>query len=89
MFVDGAILIHFLPYDEWPQVTRDSYVDRERKPVGVARHRSQSAGEITGAFLFVDYTRSTGEGHLETIVHEIIHTLGRSHPTASRFPESR
>ena len=88
VFVDGAILIHFLPYDEWPQATRDALVGRESKPVGVAPRRSQSTGEFTAAFVFVEHTRTTGEDRLDTIVHEIIHTLGRNHPTASRFPET-
>lgn len=37
---------------------------------------------------WIDHTRSTGTDRIETVVHEILHTLGRWHPDPARFPES-
>ncbi len=38
--------------------------------------------------MWVDHIRSTGDDRFETLVHELIHTLGRRHPDPRRFPDT-
>ena len=82
----GEIHLHFRPYDQWPSRYQDT--DRERPPAGIALHWARNDGQITRALVFVDHIRVTGRDRLDTLVHEIIHSLGRGHPDPDLFPHT-
>lgn len=97
---EGEIHVEFAAYRDWPS----SLIEDRREggcfeAVGCA-FRSWSDAirsdnpenpwvfEHSSAKAWIDHTRSTGVDQLETVVHEIIHTLGRDHPDPARFPET-
>lgn len=84
---DGRILIQFAPIAEWPH--DPSHSDN---PVGQARNTltytyDRDSGTYTdvsvaGAAILIDHVRHQNTQQLlDTIVHEIIHALGRDHPS--------
>ena len=90
---DGEILVEFAALEEW------SHPDEQPDGrVGLARWwsegvRAQEAPHLwifttVTAHVWVDHTRRTGTDLLETLVHELLHALGRRHPDASRFPNT-
>ena len=86
---DSDILIQFLPREEWPGELPPG------NPVGIAA-RHNTLGWVDGQYqiitrsvnIFVDHTRSTGQHRMDTLVHEIIHALGRDHPDPALFPHT-
>ena len=90
---DGEILVEFAALEEW------SHPDEQPDGrVGLARWWSEGirADEAPHPWIFttvsghvwIDHTRHTGRDLLETLVHELLHSLGRRHPDASRFPDT-
>ena len=90
---DGEILVEFSALEEW------SHPDEQPDGrVGLARWwsegvRAQEAPHpwtftTVSAHVWIDHTRRTGADLLETLVHELLHALGRRHPDASRFPNT-
>ena len=81
----GEILVEFLSRDEWPQ----DLAGQTPPPVGIATTWLYQTGEIVDAHVRVDHTRiSTDRRRMDTLVHELIHALGRAHPDPNRFPNS-
>ena len=86
---DSDILIQFLPRDEWPEGVGTP------NAIGVAA-RHNTLGWVDGQYqiltrsvhVIVDHTRVTGRDRMETLVHEIIHALGRDHPDRDLFPHT-
>ena len=72
------ILVEYDRREDW----ETSY---EGEPDGVALV-ADVGGTIVAARVWVDHTRSNNT--METLVHELIHTLGRLHPDPARFPDT-
>ncbi len=78
---EGQILVEFDRREDWE-------IPYYGDPIGYA-HTWDIAGEITTARVWVDDTRTRGAiNQMETLVHELIHALGRQHPDRTRFPSS-
>ena len=86
---DSDILIEFLPRDQWPEGLP------HLNAVGIAAQQNRF-GWVNGeyqivarsAHVIVDHTRVTGRDRMGTLVHEIIHALGRDHPDPDLFPHT-
>ena len=91
---DGEILVEFAAHRDWAAPDKPP----PDEAVGLARWWSESRStgdpaqpwvfEIVTGRVWVDHTRVAGGQRMETLVHEIVHTLGRGHPTPARFPDS-
>ena len=90
---DGEVLVEFAALEEW------SHPDEQpAERVGLARWwaegvRAQEAPHpwiftTVSGHVWIDHTRRTGRDLLETLVHELLHVLGRRHPDATRFPDT-
>ena len=79
---EGEILIVFAPRARWA-------VSGCEKAIGCADAWSYSSGEMSGANIWVDHTAlSEHKQMLGTIIHEILHALGREHPDPYEFRET-
>lgn len=77
----GYIEVNFIPRERW------SGEDHGRA-VGVA-HTTFTGGRITGAAVLVDPTRRrTKADRMDTLLHELLHALGRGHVSPSDFPST-
>ena len=72
------ILVEYDRREDWE-------ISHEGEPDGVALV-ADVGGTIVAARVWVDHTRSNNT--METLVHELIHTLGRLHPDPARFPDT-
>ena len=79
----GEIVITFAPLADWP-------VAGCERSTGCAEPWGYwDRGEIDKANIWVDHTVATARGQrLSAIIHEILHTLGRSHSDPYMFPDS-
>ena len=78
----GQILVEFDRREDW----EISY-DPAANPVGAALWWGRGGAAIT-ARVYVDDTRVYAPQRQGTLVHELIHALGRDHPDRARFPDS-
>ena len=79
----GQILVEYAARETWEV----DYAPGE-PPVGNAVTWSLD-GVAQTARAWVDHTRHSGtQGTMTTLVHELLHTLGRQHPDRARFPSS-
>ena len=90
---DGEILVEFAALDDWshPDEQPDGRVGLARWwSEGVRAEEAPHLWKFTtvSAHVWVDHTRRTGTDLLETLVHELLHALGRRHPDASQFPNT-
>lgn len=97
---DGEIHVELAAHRDWPsRITDESMGGGCVVAVGCASRRWSDAirtndpenpwvFEYVAGKAWIDHTRSTGIDRIETVVHEIIHTLGRDHPDPARFPET-
>ena len=78
---DNTIKVAYLPGEYWPaSITKSE-----------ARAFTQftKEGEIRAAIILPDYTRLTEERHrVYSLLHEMLHALGRAHVDRSKFPET-
>ena len=80
----GEILVTFAPQRSWVL----SGVRCENS-VGCASLWGHETGEITGANVWIDHiVASERHERLATIIHELLHTLGRGHADPYEFPYS-
>ena len=93
----GAITIEFSPVTTWP-----SELPNLHDALGNSVIHFLSSGEITSAQIWVDPERDVTAGviaefgeevdpklvELTTLVHEIVHALGRQHADHRRFPST-
>ncbi len=85
---DAYILIQFLPREEWPNGANGNFVGLTS--VTNTLERDGLEYQIVARFsrILVDHTRTTGRDRMDTLVHEIIHSLGRDHPDPEMFPDT-
>ena len=91
---DGEILVEFAAHADWSNPNKPP----ANEAVGLATSWTVSVRsedplhpfifETVVGQVWVDHERSTGKHRLETLVHELIHTLGRGHPDPDRFPDT-
>lgn len=86
---NADILIQFLPREEWP----GEYANIDA--VGLSSNQNTLERDginyqivARSSRIFVDHTRTTGRDRMDTLVHEIIHSLGRRHPEPELFPHT-
>ncbi|MDE0079492.1 MAG: hypothetical protein OXO50_18375, partial [Caldilineaceae bacterium] len=78
----GEIVITFAPPARWA-------VDGCEKALGCAFPWSYESGEINAAHIWVDHTALLERSaRLSTIIHEILHALGRHHPDPYEFRDT-
>ncbi len=79
----GEIVVAFEPQRNWPANIRS------RDALGIASWARNDDGTIRSGVVFIDYTAiSTERANVYVILHEVLHTLGRGHVSASQFPET-
>ena len=77
----GFIEVNFIPRERWSRESPD-------RTVGVA-YSNHIDGRITGAAVLVDPTRRTTRAdRIDTLLHELLHALGRGHVSPSDFPDT-
>ena len=82
---DGEISIEFAPRAQWQGVP--GYVEPEAE--GVSEALIDDTNRIAKGRIWVDHTlRTSDEERLNAVVHELLHTLGRDHPSPSLYPNS-
>ena len=97
----GALLVEFIPRTLWPGTHPENAVGVARywldavlnpnfdpetagpEDLGKAQIATISSGRV-----WIDHTAISGEQRMETLVHELIHTLGRGHADSTDFPLS-
>ncbi len=80
--VDGQILVEYDLRENWETSASDT-------AAGIAVLRHTIFGVINSTRVWVDPTRaSDAADRMETLVHEIIHALGRQHVNPARFPST-
>ena len=94
---DGEILVEFAIRENWPDRIKGDGCGGANV-TGCASSSSRSIRtddpeypwifEYVASHVWVDHTRNTGQDRMDTLVHELIHTLGRRHPDPERFPDS-
>lgn len=89
----GQILIQFAPVADWPTAEYEPEGSTGLAHVLFMRPGPNSSADlpppsIIGAAILVDHTRVTGRDRMDTLVHEIIHALGRHHPDPELFPHT-
>ena len=79
---DGEIVIEYDRREDW-EISYTAGPDQ----AGLAQTRR--AGSVSlAARVWVDDTRVSGDERMTTLVHEILHALGRFHPDPARFPDT-
>ena len=87
---DSDILIQFLPREDWPEQPDHN------NAVGLSFDNGITLEVVDGEYLItarwgrvlVDHTRVSGRDRMVTLLHEIIHALGRHHPDPALFPHT-
>ena len=78
---EGQILVEFDRREDWE-------IPYHGNPVGNT-NTWDIAGEIITARVWVDNTRTSDAGNrMDTLVHELIHALGRQHPVRADIPST-
>ena len=87
---NADILIQFLPREEWPdefgEFTGTNVAGLSANRNTLERDSIEYQIVARSGRIFVDHTRTTGQHRMKTLVHEIIHSLGRVHPDPEIFP---
>ena len=77
------IKVEYLPREQWPPPRIDGYGLGRTKP------RVRDDGKMVAARVLVDHTRLTEERErLLTVLHELLHALGRRHVDRDEFPDT-
>ncbi len=87
----GDILVQFAPAEVWlgPERAKEKpHVSGQTVLNGSTRNFDAGSLSSWAGRVWVDPVRATGERRLLVLVHELLHTLGRGHADAERFPAS-
>ena len=89
---NGEILVEFVPRADWsislPEQHYTGYARRWLESVRTGDPQRPWVFQVMAGRVWLDHTRVTGQDRMETLVHELLHTLGRRHPDPRRFPDS-
>ena len=94
---DGEIHVEFAAREDWPsRITQEGNygmaVGRATSWYSDAIRTNDPENPWTfvrvAGKAWIDHTRLTGTDRMETVVHEILHTLGRRHPDPARFQDT-